>query len=66
METLRDEFFTDFGRSLRASTASVFIGAGLSMGEAGLPSWEKLLNPLRERARVPESVKHPPVVAEFV
>lgn len=41
------ELVNRFGRQVDASSATVFVGAGLSIA-AGYPGWEQLVEPLRE------------------
>jgi len=41
-----------------AGRCTLFVGAGLSMG-AGLPSWQRLIETLREELRCPDAYDFP-------
>jgi hypothetical protein len=47
-----DIFLRDFPKSLIEETASIFVGAGVSIG-AGYPSWKTLLKDIGEELGVP-------------
>lgn len=53
-----------FARAVRQHTATIFLGAGTSMG-AKYPSWDKLIGPIRREAHVPASVTNAPLAAEY-
>lgn len=62
---ITQEMFTEeYGAAVYAGNASVLIGAGLSRA-AGLPDWNSLMNPLRERAGIPADEHDLPLVAEY-
>lgn len=60
----QDEFLRVFGDSIRRRRATVFVGAGVSLN-SGYPNWVELVRPLKEAAKVPDSVQDPTLVAEY-
>ena len=65
MTISRHQLLSQFGQAVRGRSAVVFVGAGMSMG-AGLPSWDKLIEPLRLEANVPASVTDAALAAEYI
>jgi hypothetical protein len=60
----RFELVEEYGEAVLSGNAALFIGAGLSR-DAGLPGWEDLLTPIRERCGIP--THHDlPLVAEYI
>ncbi len=60
----QDEFLRVFGDVIRRGRAAVFVGAGVSLN-SGFPNWNDLIQPLRETARIPDSVNDPTIAAEY-
>lgn len=53
-----------YARAIREHSASVFVGAGLSI-PAGYPNWDTLIETIKETARVPDSVTDAPLAAQY-
>jgi hypothetical protein len=59
----QNELVTQYGRHVDARTATVFVGAGLSI-PAGYPSWSDLLEPLRLKLGI-EPIDDLPQLAQY-
>jgi hypothetical protein len=60
----RFQVVEEYGEAVLSGNAALFIGAGLSR-DAGLPGWEDLHDPIRERCSIPEHHDFP-LVAEYI
>jgi SIR2-like domain len=59
-----DEFVTKFGTYVDERSASVFVGAGLSMA-AGYPNWQELTKPFRQQLRIQKMDDLPQLVQYY-
>jgi hypothetical protein len=58
------ELLAQYGRTATWSSASLFVGAGLSR-TAGYPGWDALLSDARAAATIPDGVEDLPLVAQY-
>lgn len=63
--TTRPELLSAFGTACDNGNAAVFVGAGLSR-DAGLPSWERLLEAPRSEMSLPATLEDYPLLAEYL
>lgn len=64
MSLTRSQLVDDFGQAMTDGTATVFVGAGLSMS-AGMPSWGELLKDYQDRLGI-TNLMDMPLVAEYI
>jgi hypothetical protein len=60
-----EDFVDQYGRAVDARRATVLLGAGASIG-AGYPSWNKLLEPLRNELGVPDTFVDLTQIAQYL
>lgn len=61
----KTQLIEDFGLEILQGRGALFIGSGLSTGKGRYPTWEALLKPLREIAKVPHFTNYP-LMAEYI